>query len=47
MEKSKDATKEEEEKSPDGLNYPNQNKIMINIICKYFIRDGKRTMQFN
>ena len=31
MERSKPGTKEK--KSPDGLNYPNQNTIIINIIC--------------
>ena len=30
MEKSKEGTKEK--KSPDGLNYPNQNTIITNII---------------
>ena len=44
MERSKAGTKE---KSPDGLNYPNQNAIIINIICEYFIRDEKNTMEFN
>ena len=34
-------------RSPDGLNYPNQNSIIINIICQYFIRDGKNTMKLN
>ena len=31
---------------PDGLNYPNQNTIIINIICQYF-RDGKSTKKLN
>ena len=31
MERSKVGTKEK--RSPDGLNYPYQNTIMINIIC--------------
>ena len=31
MDKSKAGTKEKE--SPDGLNYPTQNTIIINIIC--------------
>ena len=31
MERSKDCTKEK--RSPDGLNYPNQDTIIINIIC--------------
>ena len=31
MERSKEGTKEK--KNPDGLNYPNQNTIIINIIC--------------
>ena len=35
-----------EKRSPDGLNYPNQNTIIMNIICQYFIRDGKK-MKFN
>ena len=30
MERSKADTKE---KSPDGLNYPNQNTLIIDIIC--------------
>ena len=33
--------------SPDGLSLPNQNRTIINIILKYFIRDGKSTMKFN
>ena len=33
--------------SPYGLKYPNQNTLIINIICQYFIRDGKSTMKFN
>ena len=45
MERSKAGTKEK--RSPDGLNYPNQSTIIINIICKYFVRDGKSTMKFN
>ena len=45
MERSKAGTKEKI--SPDGVNYPNQNTIIINIICKYFIRHGKSTMKFN
>ena len=36
MEISKEDTKEK--KSPDGLNYPNQNTKIINIICLYFTR---------
>ena len=39
MEKRKAGKKER--KSPDGLNYPNKNTIIINIICQYFIRGGK------
>ena len=35
----------EEKRSPDGLSHPNQNTITINIICQYFIRDGKSTMK--
>ena len=31
MERSKAGTKEK--RRPDGLNYPNQNVIIINIIC--------------
>ena len=31
MERSTASTKEK--RSPDGLNYPNQNTIIINIIC--------------
>ena len=31
MERSKAGTKEK--RSPDSLNYPNQNTIIINIIC--------------
>ena len=27
-----------EERSPDGLSLPDQNIILINIICYYFIR---------
>ena len=45
MERSKVRTKEK--RSPDGLNYPNQNTIIINIICKHFIRNGKSRMKFN
>ena len=33
MERSKAGTKEKS--SPDGINYPNQNTIMINIICQF------------
>ena len=39
MEKRKAGKKEK--KSPDGLNYPNKNAIIISISCQYFIRDGK------
>ena len=39
MERSKAGTKEK--RSPDGLNNPNQNTIIININCLYFIKDGK------
>ena len=39
MKRSKSGTKEKS--SPDGLNYPIQNTIIINIICQYLIRDGK------
>ena len=39
MERSKVGTKEK--RSPDFLYYPYQNTIMINIICKYFKRNGK------
>ena len=28
-------------RSPDGLNYPYQNTLMVNIICQYFIRNRK------
>ena len=45
MERSKAGTRKK--RIPDGLNYPNQNTIIINIICQYFIRDGKSTMKFN
>ena len=46
MESSKAGTKEKI--SLVGLNYPNQNTIIIiNIICEYLIRDGKSTMTFN
>ena len=31
MERSKEGTKEK--RNPDGLNSPNQNTIIINIIC--------------
>ena len=31
-----------EKRSTDGLNYPNKNTIIINIICQYFIRYGKK-----
>ena len=34
-------------RSPDGLIYPNQTTIIINIICWYIIRDGKSTLKFN
>ena len=44
-ERSKAGTKEK--RSPGGLNYPNKNTIIINIICYYFIRYGKSTMKFN
>ena len=40
MERSKAGTKEKI--NFDGLNYPNQNAIIINTICQYFIRDGKK-----
>ena len=43
MERSKAGTKEK--RSPDGLNYPNQNTIIITIICEYFIRYGKSIMK--
>ena len=42
MERSKVGTKEK--RSPGGLNYPNQNTMLINIICQHFIRDGKSAM---
>ena len=45
MERSKAGTKEKI--SPDGMNYPNQNTILINIIWYYFARYGKNTMKFN
>ena len=45
MERSKAGTKEK--RIPDGLNYSNQNTVIINIICLYFVRDGKSTMKFN
>ena len=45
MERSKAGTKEKT--SPDGLNYPNQNTILMNIILYYFKRYGKNTMKFN
>ena len=45
MERSKAGTKGK--RSPDGLNYPNQNTIMINIICLHFITDGKSTIDLN
>ena len=45
MEKSKAGTKEK--RSPDGLNYPNQNTIIINIIYQHFIIYGNSTMKFN
>ena len=44
MERSKAGTKD---KRSDGINYPNQNTILINIINQYFIRYGKSTMKFN
>ena len=44
MERSKEGTKK---RSPDGLTYPNQNTIIMNITLQYFIRHGKRTMKFN
>ena len=37
MEISTEGTKK---RNPDGLSHPNQNTIIINIIWKYFIRDG-------
>ena len=45
MERSKPGTKEN--RSPDGLNYPNQHTILTNMICQYIVRDGKSTMKFN
>ena len=36
-----------EKTSPDGLNYTNQNRIIINISFYYFTTDGKSTMKFN
>ena len=33
--------------SPDGLNYPNQNTIIINIICLYFLTYGKSIMKYS
>ena len=30
-----------EKKSPDGLNFSNENTIIINIICQYFIKRWK------
>ena len=45
MERSKAGTKEK--RSPNGQNYPNQNKIIINVSCHYFVRDVKSTMKFN
>ena len=44
MESSKAGTKE---RSRDGLSLPNQNTIIINKVCQYFIRDGKSTKKFN
>ena len=44
MEKSKAGTKK---KSPDGQSLPNKNTILMNIICYYFRRYGKSTMQLN
>ena len=40
MERSTAGTKEK--RSPDGLTYQNQNTIIINIICQYFITDEKK-----
>ena len=40
MERSKVSTKEK--RSPDGINYHYQNKVIINIDCQYFVRDGKK-----
>ena len=40
MERRKSGMKEK--RNPDGLNYPNQNTIIINIICYHFIRDKKK-----
>ena len=45
MERSKASTKEKT--SRDGLNYPNQNTILMNIMLYYFTRYGKITMKFN
>ena len=33
-------------RSPYGLSLPNQNTIIINIICLYFIRFGKFSIKF-
>ena len=40
MERSKEGTKEKI--SHDGLNYPNQNTILRNIIWYYFTRFAKK-----
>ena len=45
MERSTAGTKGK--RSPDGLNYPNENTIIINILFWYFIIYGKSTMKFN
>ena len=45
MKRSKAGTKEKI--STDGLNYSNQNTIIINTNYWYFIRDGKSTMKLN
>ena len=45
MESSKAGAREKN--SRQGLNYPNKNTIIINLICQYFIRYGKSTMKFN
>ena len=44
MERSKAG---KEKRSPDGLSLPNQNTIIINIICLYFTRYEKGLMKFN
>ena len=44
MERSKVGTKN---RRPDGLSFPNQKTIILNITWLYFIRYGKSTINSN